>query len=187
MKTSKMLLGVLIAFGASAEKNGAGQREVKVCIDGSADVQTIAATEAVSRIFLKIGVGLNWRSDPRRCAGPEQGIVITLAENAPADDHRNALAYAMPYERSTVVVFLDRVKARRFPFLLTYVLAHEIAHMLQGIVRHSEVGILRPVWRAEEYFDMRRGKLTFTEEDVQLIHLAVDVRRSLRTLSSTTK
>ena len=188
MRTSSVVLGVVIAIGASAEQNGgAGQGGIRVCIAGSADVHVMAASAAVSRIFFEIGVGLDWRRDPRHCAAPEHGIVITVTENAPADFHRHSLAYAMPYELRTVVVFLDRIRARRFPPLLTYVLAHEIAHMLQGIARHSEVGILRPVWRPEDYFDMRLGKLTFTKEDVQLIHLGLDARRSLRTLSATAK
>jgi hypothetical protein len=188
MRTSKLLLGVVIALGASAEQNGGeGLREVRICMDTLRDAQVGMARAGVSRIFLGIGVKLDWRDDSRFCAAPENGIVITFAEAAPADCDRQSLAYAMPYERRSVVVFLHRIKARRFPLLLTYVLAHEIAHMFQGVARHSDVGILRPVWREGDYFDMRRGKLAFTEEDVLLIHLGLDARRSVRALSATAR
>jgi hypothetical protein len=188
MRTSSVVLGLMIAIGASAEQNGgAGKRQVRVCVGGSADAKVMAASAAVSRMFLDFGVGLDWRRDPRDCAAIEHAIVITFMEAAPADYNPHSLAYAMPYERRTVVVFLDRIKARPVSPLLTYVLAHEIAHLLQGVARHSEVGILRSGWRAEDYFDMRRGKLTFTEEDVHLIHLGLDARRSLGTLSAAAK
>jgi hypothetical protein len=182
MRISMVVLGAVIAIGASAEPNGGA--DFRVCMKTLPDVQVMAAPAAVSRIFLEIGVKLDWRIDPRLCAPPEHGVVIAFAEAAPANVHRHSLAYAMPYERRSIVVFLDRIKARRFSLLLTYVLAHEIAHMLQGVARHSEVGILRPVWRAEDHYDMRRGKLTFTQEDVHLIHLGLDARRSVPALSA---
>jgi hypothetical protein len=172
---SVAVLGVVIAIGASADSTvGAGRHDARVCMDGRADMQVLTAPAAVSRIFRDIGVRLEWSHDPRSCVVSQKGIVITFAD-APAGLRPGDLAYAMPYERHTVVVFIERVKTRRVRDLLTYVLAHEIAHILQGIARHSEVGILRPRWSDEDYFDMRAGKLAFTDEDVHLIHLGLDV------------
>jgi hypothetical protein len=169
------VLGVVIAAGASADQTGgAGWRQAPVCMEGRPDAQVMAAPAAVSRIFRDIGVKLDWRGDPRLCAASEKSIVITFAE-APAGLRPDSLAYALPYDRRTIVVFLDRVKARRFPPLLTYVLVHEIAHILQGIARHSEVGIMRPTWRAGDYTEMRHGTFAFAEHDVDLIHLGLDV------------
>jgi hypothetical protein len=170
------VLGVVIAVGASADQNrGAGWRQAPVCMEGRPDAQVMAAPAAVSRIFRDIGVKLDWRGEPRLCAASEKGIVITFAVAPPAGSRRDILAYALPYERRTIVVFLDRVKARRFPPLLTYVLVHEIAHILQGVARHSEVGILRPAWRAGDYTEMRLGTFAFTKHDVELIHHGLDI------------
>ena len=175
--TRAAVLSVVIAAGASAadETRGAGWRQTPVCMEGRPDAQVMAAPAAVSLIFRDIGVKLDWRAHPRLCAASEKGIVITFAEAAPKALPRDSLAYAMPYDRRTIVVFLERIKARRFPPLLTYVLVHEIAHVLQGIARHSEVGIMRPTWRADDYTAMRHGTFAFAKHDVDLIHLGLDV------------
>ena len=170
------VLGVVIAVGASADQTrGAGWYQAPVCMEGRPDAQVMAAPAAVSRIFRDIGVKLDWRGDPRLCSASERAIVIRFAGAAPVGSRPDILAYALPYERRTIVVFLDRVKARRFPPLLTYVLVHEIAHVLQGVARHSEVGIMRPTWRAGDYTEMRHGTFAFSEHDVDLIHLGLDV------------
>ena len=52
---------------------------------------------------------------------------------------------------------------------LGYVLAHEIAHVLQRISRHSNSGIMKSKWDGRDYAEMRRISLGFSEEDVTLI------------------
>ena len=84
---------------------------------------------------------------------------------------------AMPYADSGVriVIFYDRVepllRGHHAPqaTVLGYVLAHEIAHVLQGIVRHSEAGIMRARWTDNDLQQMGSRELRFTREDVQLI------------------
>jgi predicted Zn-dependent protease len=53
--------------------------------------------------------------------------------------------------------------------ILGYVLAHEIAHVLQGIARHSATGIMRARWTDNDLRQMGIRVLAFTPEDVQLI------------------
>lgn len=53
---------------------------------------------------------------------------------------------------------------------------HEITHMLQGTDRHSETGIMKAHWDKNEYFQMETAPLTFTEEDVRLIHRGLAAR-----------
>jgi hypothetical protein len=167
------VLGAVIAIGASAT-----ERRIPVCMDTRPDPQVFISTAAVSQIYSEIGVILDWRRDLRSCAAPEKGIVIKLESEVPPALAPHALAYALPYEGRTIVVFLDRIKSRRFRPLLTYVLAHEIAHILQGIARHSEAGILRHHWSSDDYSEMRRGTLAFTPGDVYLIRLGFDVLHS---------
>ena len=69
------------------------------------------------------------------------------------------------------------------PRLLSYVLAHEIAHILQGVDRHSETGIMKASWDEGDYFDMGRGRLKFTPSDIDLIHLGLDARKARSTAS----
>jgi hypothetical protein len=84
---------------------------------------------------------------------------------------------ALPYADSGVriVVFYDRVEpllsGHHAPqaTILGYVLAPEIAHVLQGVARHSETGIMRARWTDNDFKQMGIRVLRFTPEDVQLI------------------
>jgi hypothetical protein len=79
------------------------------------------------------------------------------------------------------VVFYDRVeplvRGHHAPeaAVLGYVLSHEIAHVLQGVARHSETGIMRARWSDNDFKLMGIRALIFTAEDIQLIqhHLAL--------------
>ena len=62
------------------------------------------------------------------------------------------------------------------PCLLAHVLAHEITHVLEGIDRHSESGVMRAHWSSDEMWDMASKPLAFTEEDKYLIHRGLKVR-----------
>jgi hypothetical protein len=53
--------------------------------------------------------------------------------------------------------------------VLGFVLAHEITHVLQGIARHSETGIMRARWTDNNFRQMGNRDLMFTAEDVQMI------------------
>jgi hypothetical protein len=57
--------------------------------------------------------------------------------------------------------------------LLAHVMVHEIAHILQGVYRHSDNGVMKAVWTGQDYSQMRVGALPFAPEDVELIHLGL--------------
>ena len=59
--------------------------------------------------------------------------------------------------------------------LLGHVMAHEIAHILQGVARHSERGIMKERWESSDYKQMLKGSLRFTEHDAILIKLGLEV------------
>ena len=71
---------------------------------------------------------------------------------------------------------LNSLTGSRVPSVLGYILAHEIAHVLQGISRHSESGIMKPKWNARDYVEMREDMLRFTEYDASLIRSGLDER-----------
>jgi hypothetical protein len=112
-----------------------------------------------------------WRSQTRN------DLTVEVIPQAPASFNDDALAMAMPYTDSGVriVIFynrLDRVlRGHGAPqeAILGYVLAHEIAHVLQGDQRHSKTGIMRAHWTDNDFKQMGIRVLTFTPEDVQVI------------------
>jgi hypothetical protein len=132
-----------------------------------------------SRILLQAGVIVRWRcgaSEPRR------SIEIQFADHLETGIGREALAFALPYARAGVNIYVlsDRVKLffDRDPSIsgriLGHVLAHEIGHILSGVAAHSDKGLMRAHWSQEDFLDMRVHLMKFTREDEQLIHLNLD-------------
>ena len=141
--------------------------------------------QAATVTFARIRVQLIWRGQNQQASKVVAGcmgepathdLAVEIVPHAPSP--RNvALATAMPLADSGVriLVFYDRVKpllvGHHAPeaTILGYVLAHEIAHVLQGIVRHSETGIMRASWTDTDFKLMGVRLLMFTPEDAQLI------------------
>jgi hypothetical protein len=140
--------------------------------------RTIAA-----RILKDAGVQLEFKNDERSCAASGNAIVVTLSDRTPDGEHPGALAYAMPFQRTRIVVFYDRVLAAArptgAPSVLGHVLAHEIAHMFQGVEHHSLTGLMKAKWDYRDYVEMQRDRLQFTEEDLLLIRQGLENRASL--------
>jgi|HubBroStandDraft_5_1064220.scaffolds.fasta_scaffold221317_2 hypothetical protein len=140
---------------------------------------------AATVIFARIHVQLKWRGQNQQASKVVAGsmgepathdLAVEIVPHAPSP--RNvALATAMPLADSGVriVVFYDHVEpllqGHHAPqaTVMGYVLAHEIAHVLQGVARHSETGIMRANWTDGDFQLMGTRLLTFTPEDVQLI------------------
>jgi len=97
-----------------------------------------------------------------------------MAAHAPADYPPDAWASAEVYEGVHITVFWDRIEhpARVAPVavLLAHVLVHEITHILQGIDRHSDSGVMKANWTRKDYAEMASQPLPFTPEDIFLIH-----------------
>ena len=114
---------------------------------------------------------IDWRTSEQDCPGGS--IHIRLSSVTPSSLRPGALAYAYPYENTQIVVFYDRITgltgSRDTPRLLAHVLAHEIAHVLQQISRHSQTGVMKARWSENEIRSMSRKPLPFAAEDVELI------------------
>jgi hypothetical protein len=152
MKTT-LTIGIAILAGSGLLANGAEFRQLNICMESLTNntaIQNEAQTVA-SRVFAGIGVKIRWRGS-RNC--PREAIYVSVSSDKPASDHPGALAYAMPYGGRHIVVFLDRVvsldrKDLASSFggrLLGYTLAHEVTHILEGQVRHSESGVMKAQW-----------------------------------------
>jgi hypothetical protein len=142
---------------------------VVVCSGNEPAWNTGSAKWRAARIFADIGVNLQWHSW-RQC--PPGALQVSFSIGTPDELHPGALAYALPYEGTHIVVFLDRVAAV-FPSytsqVLAHVLAHEITHILQGCAHHSATGLMKAHWAAADFRAMTYSTLPFAEEDLVLI------------------
>jgi hypothetical protein len=151
------------------------------------------AERVASLILKKAGVNVEWRRDlPRTAPTSPLLLRIELTTDAPADFVPGALAVAYPYAggSKSITVFLDRVRARangagHESVFLAYVLAHEITHVVQGLARHSESGVMKEHWSAEDQKAILAMRLDFAEDDLRFIRqgLASLWRRTPKTLT----
>ena len=174
----------MASVGAKATTAGQGGGErvhrVPVCLE-SAAAQIQFAAASTSKIFAGIDVAIDWYFGDSCPSAP--GVMrIAFSFTTPERLHEGALAYATPYEGSQIVVFYDRVVGLSKSYylqvycLLSYVLAHEITHLLQGVDRHSATGIMKSQFNPADTFPMRHKGLRFDQEDVELIDLGLAAR-----------
>ncbi len=52
-------------------------------------------------------------------------------------------------------------------------MAHELGHVLEGIVRHSDSGIMKAQWNTRDRLQMLVHPLSFSSADVDLIELGL--------------
>jgi len=176
VKFFALVLGVLLARVELPAKDRM-ERTVTVFVEGdpSVPLQIRAAAQGIaSEMFAKIGIGINWELG-RPLKHREGVIALRFVEAGKAEPE--ALAIAYPYEGSRVHLFWERISQGRQPHeLLGHVMVHEIAHILQGIVRHSDQGIMKARWDPTDKAAMREHALTFDAADIDLIKLGLDSR-----------
>ena len=143
---------------------------------------TIERAKAITtHIFSAIGVKPIWVGlhDEYR-ASRDGTIIVKFSTATPTDFRPLAVAQAFPYQGTRIQVFYDRVRERvtpdMVPTLLGYVLAHEIAHVLEGMDVHSDKGIMKARWELSDYDQMARERLTFTDRDIRFIYAGLDAR-----------
>ena len=205
MKTNRQaLLFAALAFAAEP-RPGAGQSQallhpanwlrvadvplpsepaVTVCLVTDPNRLIVGAAEALaSQMFAKIRVRLQWHEPPVCPAGAADPVLLALQRHTPDAQFRGALGVALPREGTHAWVFYDRVLRARpddsyVAALLAHAMAHEIAHVLEGISRHSESGILKARWSGTDCARMAYFPLMFTREDAILIKSGLEERRS---------
>jgi hypothetical protein len=156
---------------------------VQVCSDNSGDTTTnFRARSIATQMFAGIGVGIEWRHADSCPAG---ALRISFSTSTPAKLMPGALAYALPYEGTHIVIFYDRVQAavvdpNGVTALMAHVLAHEVTHVLEGTARHSAEGVLKAHWTEDDYSQMCWKPLKFADEDVVLIGRGLESRAALR-------
>jgi hypothetical protein len=175
------IMAILMAVTALGSVGNTRTQLTTVCVDRG--VQTLVVGRAqrlAAGIFASANVEVLWRQ-MHNCPDEEGVIKMSFVWRSHSADRPGSLAYAYPFEGTHIVVFFDRVKdagpADLLPNRLAYVMTHEITHILQGIARHSETGIMKPKWNSGDYYAMRTNRLAFTPADVYLIQRGLDTRR----------
>jgi hypothetical protein len=180
MKTTALaLIAIAGTNGACAGAvQSLAEREVTVCMEPRVDLDVAVAKIAAQRMFAKIGVKIDWRCSGSSCS--PQALVVILETQEPAGRFPHAFAYAQPYEGTHIHVFYDRVRKAvgpsRVRYLLAHVLVHEIAHMLEGVDRHSKSGIMKAQWDEEDFAELHWKPMEFAPEDIDLIYLGLASR-----------
>jgi hypothetical protein len=170
---------MLVALAVVAGGSGAQGDPLTVCVEGGPGLPIVSLAEGVtSRMFAAIGVEIRWKLLSPSC--PKDAIVVTHSYHTPAKLLPGALAYALPYQGTTIRLFMDRIQKERGcrddAYVLAHVMAHEITHILQGMSRHSTAGVMKPHWGATDYSEMLFRTLSFTPLDVDLIHAGMKHR-----------
>jgi hypothetical protein len=162
---------------------GGRAADLTVCLETRALVNHFMIERAklvTVKIFSDAGLRIEWGTRAR-CANDPRAIYVEIDTDGPARYEAGVLAYALPYGElgARIHVFYERVtkyhSERTAPLVLGHVMAHEIGHVLEGVVRHSERGLMKAMWTARDYFEME-NTLRFAPEDVTLLQLGLKTR-----------
>jgi hypothetical protein len=173
---------VLAAVGSriwAGEVARPGRYTVTVCMENLSSDTLNYASDLVSRIYAAIGVHIDWRR-LRNC--PAGAIRVTIQKFTSRDERPHALGYALPYDGTHIVVFYDRIQRqqqRLVSALTAHVIAHEIGHLLEGVIHHSDDGLMKAQWDLSDFSQIARRPLSFSPEDVLLIRRGLKYRSSL--------
>ena len=177
IKSKIATLAVLAAATCAARE---AQRKVTVCVSDVTAYEVhevIRARETASEMFAAIAVKLDWR-----CPKSGQGvIVISLNAGTPENRKPGELAHTSLREGTHIVICSDcvrEVRPNKFSLVLAHVMVHEVAHILQGISRHSTSGVMKARWESEDFLQMAWKPLPFTDVDIDLIQRGLDAREA---------
>ena len=181
---SKLLLvGLMTIVPASGQFTG----RIQACVAAEDEVPSLPVVRAkkiAGWMFAKAGVSIDWRSGAdsvcKQAARPDV-VSLRVVTGMSANFHQGSLAFAQMSEDSEIVVMFDRIDrcatgidhASQISYILANVFAHEITHILQGVPRHSESGVMKAQWSPRDVCEMSQRPLPFTPEDVQLIQLGI--------------
>jgi hypothetical protein len=130
----------------------------------------VPAKALTAKMFAEIGISLEWCTKESEQGSPQPPIIIELVTGTPESRLPGAMAFALPYQGTRITVFFDRIKTANYPStVLAHVMVHEITHLVQGISRHSDTGVMKARWAAKDFSEMQFMPLPFAAIDVELI------------------
>jgi hypothetical protein len=165
--TAMILAAITIT---SAQMGQAASPTVTACLSGFNEHGEIHAARLVAnRILAQAAVSIDWREG--HC--PAGVLRIAALWDTPDRLKPGAFASALSSQEGYIDVYADRIsRAERTtrPFLLGYILAHEITHILQGVVWHADRGVMKAERTPDDLTSIRRMRVNLTDLDVQMIH-----------------
>lgn len=193
MRILSFLVLAVIAANASAQPVADSEPVVEVFLPPPLRQDTALAFSKAQRvateIYSAIGVRVVWPSNGQRPTGcakeaMHRRILVAFQESDPRFVSDQALAWSNPNLTTgpCITLLIDRVKAAiqlnplSFPFVLGHALAHELGHVLEGIPRHSDSGLMKARWSFHEVAGMMKNqRLEFASDDADLIRAALGV------------
>jgi len=165
---------VALALSARAER----KMTIYVDNEGAPSPILLQAESRAAAMFSSSGIRVEWHGRVPDFGQLSRGaITISIAAKTPAVFLPSALAFTRLFERVHITVFWDRIqqtpRSASPVIVLTHVLVHEITHVLQGVDRHSDRGVMKAHWTDKDYGAMALKPLPFTPEDVLLIQLGL--------------
>jgi hypothetical protein len=184
----------IIAMVAMAMAVGISARAEQALLVYVEDVNSVPpavlrrAQDIAAGMFAGVGVRVEWREGRPKPLQREPAIVVHMAIDTPPEFMPGAFALARVYEGVHITVFWDRVQRMRSSLaagvVLGHVLVHEITHILQGIDRHSETGVMKARWTGVDFFQMTWKPLPFTPDDIYLIQRGLATRAGAGTVAA---
>jgi hypothetical protein len=182
----KLLLIVLASVPASAQP--ADRIHACVAVDVQIPMTVLVRAQGITaRMLAAAGVAIDWPSKRvfacNEAPRPD-AVKLKLLAQAPEDLHPGALAYAQFQQGPEIVVMFDRIgriayginRPVKLSNILAHVMTHEITHLLQGVARHSETGVMKAHWAPKDFAEMQYSPLPFAPEDIELIRLGMALR-----------
>lgn len=113
--------------------------------------------------------------EPAMPCGARRDIAIRIVELSPASFERGVLGMSSPFAAFglSVRLFDDHIREAALRYgvphgiVLSYAIAHEIAHVLLRSGSHCQSGIMTSVWTEHEYEQMARGALMFSDDEAR--------------------
>jgi hypothetical protein len=174
------LPAIILLLNTTAAEASRDRFAVCLAVEDPSAVEWSLLTNAklvAAAILDKGGVELKWSKSRRPAVCATWLIAISFSRHAPDSMPPGAMGYALPYATGTVgvTVLMDRLLPllARTPnwrgSILGHVIAHEVTHVLQGVVRHSDRGLMKERWSEDDIQRMGIQPLEFTPVDLLLI------------------
>jgi hypothetical protein len=148
----KMLTWTALLVGMAGALGHGGETRQKLTVYlrfGSTNRYTrrFLAQDVADRMFADIGISLAWKTWQPAAESLQLSIVMELMSWTP--------------ENLRPGVFLDRIEKTKYSaYVLAYVMAEEITHIVEGVVRRSETGVMQAYWKVQDFCEMRRAMST---------------------------
>jgi hypothetical protein len=176
--TKLMKITVMAAIVAVVGVSARAEQKMIIYVNNRAAPSPVLqlAEATAAGMFSSSGVRIEWHGQiPDSGQVPLGAIAIRLVPQTPSGFLPAALAFTRPFEGVHITVFWDRLqqatRSASPAVVLAHVMVHEITHILQGVDRHSDSGVMKARWTDQDYAAMAWKPLPFTPEDILLIHL----------------